>query len=85
MCTLLDSATACALHSTLPRGKGFTSVEVKVNYLKALRADSGKLRAIGTVVRAGSRIGFAEGTVINADGDIVATGSSTLLIFDVSE
>lgn len=83
VCTLLDSVTACALHSTLPRGKGFTSIEIKVNYLKAIRADSGTLTATGTLIKAGARIGFAECAVTNPEGDIVATCSSTLLIFDL--
>ena len=41
LCTLLDSVTGCAVHSTLPQGKGYTSVEIKVNYLKAVRLSSG--------------------------------------------
>lgn len=83
VCTLLDSAAGCALHTTLPRGKGYTSVEIKVNYLKAVRADSGLLTATGTVVRAGSRVGFTEATVVDGSGTLVATASSTLLIFDL--
>lgn len=83
ICTLLDSVTGCAVHSTLPQGKGYTSVEIKVNYLKAVRLSSGELTATGTVVKAGSRVGFAEGTVTDASGAVVATASSTLLIFDL--
>jgi uncharacterized protein (TIGR00369 family) len=83
LCTLLDSVTGCAVHSTLPQGKGYTSVEIKVNYLKAVRLSSGVLTATGTVVKAGSRVGFAEGVVTDASGAVVATASSTLLIFDV--
>jgi uncharacterized protein (TIGR00369 family) len=83
ICTLLDSVTGCAVHTTLPRGKGYTSVEIKVNYLKAVRLNSGLLTATGTVVKTGSRVGFAEGTVTDAGGTLVATASSTLLIFDV--
>jgi uncharacterized protein (TIGR00369 family) len=83
VCTLLDSATGCAVHSTLPRGKGYTSIEIKVNYLKAVRPSSGPLTATGTVVKSGSRLGFAEGVVTDASGAIVATATSTLLIFDV--
>ena len=60
VCTLLDSVTGCALHSTLPQGKGYTSVEIKVNYLKAVRLSSGLLTATGTVVKAGARVGLAE-------------------------
>jgi uncharacterized protein (TIGR00369 family) len=83
VCTLLDSVTACAVHSTLPRGKGYTSIEIKVNYLKAVRPSSGPLTATGTVVKSGSRVGFAEGVVTDASGAVVATATSTLLIFDL--
>jgi uncharacterized protein (TIGR00369 family) len=83
ICTLLDSVTACAIHSTLPQGKGYTSIEIKVNYLKAVRLSSGLLTATGTIVKAGSRVGFAEGVVTDAGGAVVATATSTLLIFDV--
>ena len=83
VCTLLDSVTGCAVHSTLPQGKGYTSVEIKVNYLKAVRLSSGLLTATGTVVKSGSRVGFAEGVVTDAGGAVVATATSTLLIFDL--
>ncbi|BBZ50578.1 PaaI family thioesterase [Mycobacterium heidelbergense] len=83
LCTLLDTVTGCALHTTLPEGVGYTSVEIKVNYLKAVTAASGPLTAVGTVVKAGSRIGFTEATVTDASGALVATASSTLLIFDL--
>jgi uncharacterized protein (TIGR00369 family) len=83
ICTLLDSVTGCAVHTTLPQGKGYTSIEIKVNYLKAVRLNSGLLTATGTVVKSGSRVGFAEGVVTDASGAVVATATSTLLIFDV--
>jgi len=83
VCTLLDSVTGCAVHSTLAAGKGYTSVEIKVNYLKAVRLSSGRLTATGTVVKAGSRVGFAEGVVTDAGGAVVATATSTLLVFDL--
>jgi uncharacterized protein (TIGR00369 family) len=83
VCTLLDSVCGCALHTTLPQGKGYTSVEIKVSYLKAVRASSGLLTAVGTVVKAGSRVGFTEGVVTDASGTVVATATSTLLVFDV--
>ena len=83
VCTLLDSVAGCALHTMLPQGKGYTSVEIKVNYLKAVRLASGTLTATGTVVKAGSRVGFAEGVVTDAGGAVVATATSTLLVFDL--
>jgi uncharacterized protein (TIGR00369 family) len=83
VCTLLDSAAGCALHTTLPQGKGYTSVEIKVSYLKAVRSGSGLLTATGTVVKAGARVGFTEATVTDGSGALVATASSTLLVFDL--
>ncbi|MCV7410733.1 aromatic compound degradation protein PaaI [Mycobacterium florentinum] len=83
VCTLLDTVAACALHTTLPQGVGYTSVEIKVNYLKAVTLDSGPLTAVGSVVKAGSRIGFAEGELTDANGNVVATASTTLLIFEL--
>ncbi|ORW96136.1 aromatic compound degradation protein PaaI [Mycobacterium sp. IEC1808] len=83
VCTLLDTAAACAMHTTLPEGVGYTSVEIKVNYLRAVTVASGTLRAVGTVVKAGSRIGFAEAEVSDASGRLVATATTTLLVFDL--
>jgi uncharacterized protein (TIGR00369 family) len=85
VCTLLDSVAGCALHSTLPAGKGYTSVEIKVNYLRAVRLSSGLLTATGNVVKAGSRVGFTEGVVTDSSGALVATASSTLIIFDTND
>ncbi len=83
LCALLDAAMGAAVHSTMPQGKGFTSIEIKVNYLKAVQLSSGLLAATGTVVKSGSRVAFAEGRVTDASGALVATASSTLLVFDL--
>lgn len=83
LCTLLDAAIGCALHTTMPEGKGFASLEMKVNFLKTVRISSGVLTATGTVVKSGSRAAFTEGTVTDASGALVATTSSTLLVFDI--
>jgi uncharacterized protein (TIGR00369 family) len=81
VCTLLDTVAGCAVHSTLPQGLGYTSIELKVNYLRAVRADSGRLTAVGTVVKPGRRVAFADGQVLDAAGRLVATASSSLLVF----
>ncbi|MGY1773828.1 PaaI family thioesterase [Blastococcus sp. SYSU D00813] len=81
VCTLLDTVAGCAVHSTLPRGTGYTSIELKVTYLRAVTAASGPLRAIGRVVKPGRRVAFAEGEVLDAAGRSVATASSSLLVF----
>jgi uncharacterized protein (TIGR00369 family) len=83
VCTVLDSVAGLALHSTMPAGKGYTSIEIKVNYLKPVRLNAGPLSATGTVVKSGARVGFTEGVVTDASGKVVATATSTLLIFDL--
>ena len=82
VCTLLDTVTGCALHTTLPEGVGYTSVEIKVNYLKAVTVASGRLTRGGHRRQSGSRIGFAEAKLTDASGNLVATATSTLLIFE---
>ncbi len=82
VCTLLDSVTGCAVQSTLPAGTGYTSVEIKVNYLRPVHGHTGELSARGWVTKPGRRIAFAEGDVRDAAGKVVATASSTCLIME---
>ena len=81
VCTLLDSVAGCAVHTTLPAGVGYTSIELKVSYMRAVSQASGRLTAVGTVVKPGRRVAFAEGQVLDAAGKVVATASSSLLVF----
>jgi uncharacterized protein (TIGR00369 family) len=81
VCTLLDTVAGCAVHTTLPVGFGYTSIELKVNYLRAVHGSSGPLTAIGRVVKPGRRVAFAEGEVLDAAGRTVATATSSLLVF----
>ena len=81
VCTLLDSALGCATHTTLPAGTGYTSIEIKVNYLRPVTVDSGPLICTGRVTKPGSRVAFAEGEVLDSRGRVVATASGSLLIF----
>ncbi len=81
VCTLLDSVCGCAVQSTLPAGTGYTSMEIKVSYLRPVRAGGGELTAVGRVTRAGRRAAFAEGEVRTPDGKLVATATSTCLVF----
>jgi uncharacterized protein (TIGR00369 family) len=76
VCSLLDTVAGCAVHTTLPRGLGYTSIEIKVSYLRGVQASSGPLTAVGTVVKPGRRVAFAEGQVTDAAGRPVATASS---------
>jgi len=83
VCTLLDTVAGCAVHTTLPAGMAYTSIEIKVNYLRAVHATSGPLTAIGRVTKPGRRVAFAEGEVLDAQGRAVATASSSLLVFPI--
>lgn len=80
VCTLLDSALGCATQTTLPAGTGYTSIEIKVNYLRPVHAGNGPLTCVGTVTKPGSRVAFAEGVVTDAAGKEVATASGSVLI-----
>lgn len=81
--TLLDSAMACAIHSTLEAGKGSTSVEIKVNFVRPIFEKTGSLKAVGEVVNVGRQIASAEGKLIGADGKLYAHGTTTCFIFDL--
>lgn len=78
--TLLDTVVGCAVHTTLPAGVGYSSVELKVSYLRAIHAGRGEIRATGRVVKEGSRLAFAEGEIRDAGGRLLATASGTCLI-----
>lgn len=85
VCTLLDSALGCATHTTLPAGTGYTSIEIKVNYIRRVTADSGPLICTGRVTKPGSRVAFAEGEVVDNQGKVVASASGSLLIFELQK
>lgn len=81
--TLLDSAVACAVHSKLKPGQGYTTLELKVTYHKAMTAKTGPVTAEGTVTTMGRRAAFAEGRLTDAEGRLYASATSSLLIFDL--
>jgi len=78
--TVLDSACGCAVHSTLPAGVGYTSLEIKVSFLRPITADTGPITAHGWVTRTGHSAAFAEADIRDSDGRVLATASSTCLI-----
>ncbi|WP_092627435.1 PaaI family thioesterase [Actinopolyspora mzabensis] len=79
-CTLLDSVTGCAVHSTLPAGTGYSSAEIKVSYLRAIHLDTGELHALGRVTKPGRQVAFAEGELRDSTGKLLATASSTCTV-----
>ena len=82
VCTLLDTVTGCAVQSTLPVGLVYTSIEIKVNYLRPLHGHTGELRAHGWLTKPGRRVAFAEGDVRDSGGAVLATASSSCLIME---
>ena len=79
--TLLDSAMGCAVHSTLPAGAGYTTLEIKVNYVRAMTAETGLVRCEAQVVYVGGRTATAEGRVVDEEGKLYAHGTTTCIIF----
>ena len=79
----LDSCMGCAVHSRLPRGKGYTTLEYKVNILRAAKPETGLLRAVGEATHVGRRTGVAEGRLVDRHGRLYAQGSTTCLILNL--
>ncbi|NDF74543.1 MAG: PaaI family thioesterase [Betaproteobacteria bacterium] len=81
-CTLLDSALGCAVHTTLPAGKAYTTLEIKVNMVRPLTNAIPLVRAEGKVIHTGKQVATAEGRNVGPDGKIYAHATTTCLIFD---
>ncbi len=78
--TLLDSACGIATASRLGAGEAFTTLELKVAYHKAMTERTGKVRAEGVVVSMGRRVAYAEAKLLDPDGRLLASATSTLLV-----
>ncbi|MEU7860012.1 PaaI family thioesterase [Nonomuraea sp. NPDC049141] len=83
--TLLDSVMGCAVHTTLPAGVGYTTLELKVNYIRAAHTGGQTLTAEGNVIHAGRRTATAEGKVLDDQGKLVAHATTTCLIIGGSD
>src|SRR3954447_2479324 len=79
--TLLDTAAACSVHSTLAVGERYTSVDLTVKFLRAVTVESGRLRAEGSVIQRGRRTALAQAQLVDAQGRLVAHPPSTCMIF----
>jgi uncharacterized protein (TIGR00369 family) len=83
--TLLDSAMGCAVHSTLPAGTGYTTLEVKVNFARAITGATGRVLCEGTLIHAGRTVATAEGRVFaEKTGKLLAHGTTTCLLFSTN-
>lgn len=78
--TILDSAMGCALHSTLPQGVAYTTLELKVNFLKAVSTKTGLLTATGRLIQSGNRVALTEAQLTDASGNIYAHATSTCML-----
>jgi len=79
--TLLDSACGCAVQSTLPAGDFYTSLDLSVKFLRGLTKDTGPVQCIGTVTHIGRRTALAEARIVDANGKLYATATSSCMIF----
>ncbi|CAM4454002.1 PaaI family thioesterase [Nocardia ninae] len=79
--TLLDSVMGCAVHSTLEAGVGYSTLELKINYIRAVPTDGQRLTATGTTIHVGRTTATAEGRVVDEQGRLVAHATTTCVIF----
>ena len=78
--TLLDSCMGCAVHTTLEPGLGYTTAQLNVHYLRSMQPGMGRVRATGTVLHRGRKQATAEAKLVDADGRLLAHGTTTCLI-----
>jgi uncharacterized protein (TIGR00369 family) len=79
--TLLDSALGCAINTVMPAGRIFTTLEMKLNYVRPMRRETGEVRCEAEVLHAGGRVATAEGRILDASGKLYAHGTATCMLF----
>ena len=79
--TLLDSALGCAINATMPAGKVFTTLEMKINYVRPITRERGELRCEAGMIHVGGRVATAEGRITDQDGKLYAHGTATCMLF----
>ncbi len=78
--TVLDSVMGCCIHTTLPMGVGYTTLEVKVNFVRAVSAQTGVMRCEGSLIHSGSRVATSEARIVDKQGKLYAHANTTCLI-----
>jgi uncharacterized protein (TIGR00369 family) len=81
--TLLDSALGCAVHTMMPAGRGYTTAELSVNYVRGLSPKVGRVRAEGKVIHCGKQLATAEARLFGPDGTLFAHATTTCLVFEL--
>ena len=79
--TLLDSALGCAINTVMPAGRVFTTLEMKINYVRPLTAEAGEVRCEARVIHVGGRVATAEGRIVDREGKLYAHGTATCMLF----
>lgn len=82
--TLLDSAAGCAVQSVLPAGMGYTSLDLNTKFLRPVTVDTGKIRAVGTVLSQGRRTALAQAELLDAGDRLLAHATSSCMLFPVT-
>lgn len=81
--TLLDSALGCSVHTMMPPGRGYTTAELGVNYVKAVTPRVQRVRAEGKVIHCGRQLATAEARLVGPDGTLYAHATTTCLVFEI--
>ncbi len=79
--TLLDTATGCAINTMMPPGRIFTTLEMKINFVRPMRRETGEVRCEAGVIHVGGRVATAEGRIIDESGKLYAHGTATCMLF----
>ena len=82
---LLDSAMACAVHTTLKPGQGYTTVEMKINFVRPILPSAGPLTCEGNLIHRGGTLATSEGKLLDERGRLLAHGTETCMIFDIAQ
>ncbi len=83
--TLLDSAVGCAVHTAMPAGRGYTTLELKLNIVRAVSLEVPLVRAEGKVIHVGRQTATAEGRLVDAHGKLYAHATTTCLVFELRQ
>src|SRR4029079_553238 len=83
--TLLDSAMGLAVHTMLPPGSGYTTLEFKISFIKGMTEDTGTVRSEGRILSVGRRAATAEARITDAKGRLLAPATTTCLVFDIAK
>ena len=80
---LLDSAMGLAVHTTLPAGTGYTTLEFKISFIKGMTRDTGRVKSEGRTLSVGRRAATAEGRITDSSGRLLAHATTTCLVFEI--